>query len=107
MKYQRVLITGCGGMLGNAIYPYFRERVPHLLATDRQIEPDERSWLSYLDAQDEGAMAKTFDEFKDVSEKLFLQHKLAENEWNVKRTAEALGMQRSHLYKKIERYGLK
>ena len=50
---------------------------------------------------------KTFDEFKDVSEKLFLQHKLAENEWNVKRTAESLGMQRSHLYKKIERYGLK
>ena len=50
---------------------------------------------------------KTFDEFKDLSEKLFLQHKLAENEWNVKRTAESLGMQRSHLYKKIERYGLK
>ena len=50
---------------------------------------------------------KTFDEFKDLSEKLFLQHKLAENEWNVKRTAEVLGMQRSHLYKKIERYGLK
>jgi DNA-binding NtrC family response regulator len=50
---------------------------------------------------------KTFDEFKDLSEKLFLQHKLSENEWNVKRTAEALGMQRSHLYKKIERYGLK
>ncbi|MBL9088928.1 MAG: sigma-54-dependent Fis family transcriptional regulator [Planctomycetia bacterium] len=49
----------------------------------------------------------TFDEFKDLSEKLFLQHKLQENEWNVKRTAEALGMQRSHLYKKIERYGLK
>ena len=50
---------------------------------------------------------RTFDEFKDLSEKLFLQHKLQENEWNVKRTAEALGMQRSHLYKKIERYGLK
>jgi DNA-binding NtrC family response regulator len=50
---------------------------------------------------------RTFDEFKDASEKAFLQHKLAENEWNVKRTAETLGMQRSHLYKKIERYGLK
>jgi len=40
MKYQRVLITGCGGMLGNALYPCFRERVPHALATDRQVEPD-------------------------------------------------------------------
>jgi DNA-binding NtrC family response regulator len=49
----------------------------------------------------------TFDEFKDASEKAFLRHKLAENDWNVKRTAESLGMQRSHLYKKIERYGLK
>ena len=53
------------------------------------------------------AACATFDEFKDLSEKLFLQHRLQEHEWNVKRTAEALGMQRSHLYKKIERYGLK
>ena len=53
------------------------------------------------------ASCASFDEFKDLSEKLFLQHKLSENEWNVKRTAESLGMQRSHLYKKIERYGLK
>jgi len=56
-----------------------------------------------------GAFAgcRTFAEFQDLSEKLFLQQKLLENEGNVKRTAEALGMQRSHLYKKIERYGLK
>jgi DNA-binding NtrC family response regulator len=49
----------------------------------------------------------TFAEFQDLAEKLFLQQRLADNEWNVKRTAESLGMQRSHLYKKIERYGLK
>jgi DNA-binding NtrC family response regulator len=58
-------------------------------------------------ATDLFSACRTFDEFKDVSEKLFLQQKLTENDWNVKRTAEALGMQRSHLYKKIERYGLK
>jgi two-component system nitrogen regulation response regulator NtrX len=51
--------------------------------------------------------ATTFAEFQDLSEKLFLQQRLAENGWNVKRTAEVLGMQRSNLYKKIERYGLK
>jgi DNA-binding NtrC family response regulator len=50
---------------------------------------------------------KTFEEFKDAAEKLFLQQRLAENDWNVKRTAEALGMQRSNLYKKIERHNLK
>jgi two-component system, NtrC family, nitrogen regulation response regulator NtrX len=49
----------------------------------------------------------TFEEFKEKSEMLFIQKKLLENEGNVKRTAERLGMQRSHLYKKLDRYGLK
>ena len=49
----------------------------------------------------------TFEEFKQLSEKLYLQKKLEENEWNIKRTAETLGMQRSNLYKKIDRYELK
>ena len=51
--------------------------------------------------------AASFEEFKDLSEKLFIQRKLAENDGNVKRTAELLGMQRSHLYKKLDRFGLK
>ena len=51
--------------------------------------------------------AATFEEFKNLGEMLFFRRKLAENEGNVKRTAERLGMQRSHLYKKLERYGLK
>jgi two-component system nitrogen regulation response regulator NtrX len=51
--------------------------------------------------------AETFEDFKDRSEAVFFRRKLAENEGNVKRTAERLGMQRSHLYKKLDRYGLK
>ena len=51
--------------------------------------------------------AQTFEEFKQESERLFLQMRLQANDWNVKRTAESLGMQRSNLYKKMERYGLK
>ena len=50
---------------------------------------------------------ETFEEFKNVSEKLFFQSKLDENNGNVKRTAERLGMQRSHLYKKLDRYELR
>jgi two-component system nitrogen regulation response regulator NtrX len=50
---------------------------------------------------------ETYEEFKLTSERLFLQQHLEANEWNVKRTAESLGMQRSNLYKKIERHGLK
>ena len=49
----------------------------------------------------------TFEEFKEKSERLFLEKKLKENDWNIKRTAEVLGMQRSNLYKKIDRYNLK
>ena len=48
-----------------------------------------------------------FQEFKAVSEGAFLQHKLQENRYNVSRTAEVLGMQRSNLYKKISKYGLR
>ncbi|MBK8179301.1 MAG: sigma-54-dependent Fis family transcriptional regulator [Planctomycetes bacterium] len=51
--------------------------------------------------------AATFEEFKDKSEALFIQLRLAKNGGNVKRTAEELGMQRSHLYKKLDRYGLR
>ncbi len=56
---------------------------------------------------DDPFQAETFEDFKERSEALFFRRKLAENEGNVKRTAERLGMQRSHLYKKLERFGLK
>jgi two-component system nitrogen regulation response regulator NtrX len=51
--------------------------------------------------------AETFEEFKDRSETLYFQRKLVENAGNIKRTAERLGMQRSHLYKKLDRYQLR
>ncbi len=56
---------------------------------------------------DDPFAAPTFEEFKERSEALFFRLKLEENEGNVKRTAERLGMQRSHLYKKLERFNLK
>jgi len=49
----------------------------------------------------------TYQEFKDRSEREFLQAKLAGNDYNVSRTAEILGMQRSNLYKKIAKYDLR
>jgi len=49
----------------------------------------------------------TFEEWKEAAERRFLERRLAANEWNIKRTAEDLKMQRSNLYKKIEKYGLK
>ena len=50
--------------------------------------------------------ARSFDAFKQDSERVFLEAKLKEHGWNVSETARALDMPRSNLYKKIERYGL-
>ena len=60
-----------------------------------------------LPADEDPFRAETFEEFKQLSEALFIRRRLEENEGNVKRTAERLGMQRSHLYKKLDRYGLR
>jgi two-component system nitrogen regulation response regulator NtrX len=51
--------------------------------------------------------ARTFEEFKDRIEAVFLRQRLEANKGNVKKTAEQLGMVRSNFYKKIEKYGLK
>ncbi len=50
--------------------------------------------------------AATFQAFKDRSEAHFLDRKLRENGGNVSQTARNLEMQRSNLYKKIEKYRL-
>ncbi|MBW2673215.1 MAG: sigma-54-dependent Fis family transcriptional regulator [Deltaproteobacteria bacterium] len=43
---------------------------------------------------------------KEVFEKDYIAKKLAENKWNIKKTAEAIGLERSNLHKKIKAYGL-
>lgn len=48
-----------------------------------------------------------FSEFRDNAEKMFIEHKLVQNEWNISRTAEAIGIQRSHLYNKMSKYDIK
>jgi len=49
---------------------------------------------------------RTYQEFKDFMEKEYLVKKLRENNGNVSRTARQLDMQRSNLYKKLEKYGI-
>jgi two-component system nitrogen regulation response regulator NtrX len=48
--------------------------------------------------------ASSLHEFQDKSEKIFIEKKLAENNWNISKTAEILNIQRSHLYTKIKQY---
>ncbi len=49
----------------------------------------------------------SFQDFKDYSECEFIKYKLEKNNWNVSKTADDLDIQRSHLYSKIEKFGLK
>jgi two-component system, NtrC family, nitrogen regulation response regulator NtrX len=47
-----------------------------------------------------------FADFRDHAEKVFIERKLNEFDWNISRTAEAIGIQRSHLYNKLNKYGI-
>ena len=82
-----------------------------ILAPDEVIRPADLPALPGAAGEAAGDAAlfacDDFQEFKNRSEGAFLQHKLRENQYNVSRTAESLGMQRSNLYKKITKYGLK
>lgn len=60
-QFERVLITGGGGMLGNAVYPYFVARCGQVRATDKRLaEP----WLELLDVSDDAALRAAMAEFK-------------------------------------------
>jgi two-component system, NtrC family, nitrogen regulation response regulator NtrX len=51
-------------------------------------------------------LAGTFQEFKDKTEAAFIRRQLELNKWNITKTAEAMEIQRSHLYTKIKKYGI-
>ncbi|MDO9515213.1 MAG: sigma-54 dependent transcriptional regulator [Syntrophales bacterium] len=53
-------------------------------------------------SEDEGSLRGA----KELFEKDYIAKKLAENKWNVKKTAEAIGLERSNLHRKIKAYGL-
>ena len=48
-----------------------------------------------------------FQEFKDFAEREFIEKKLKKNSWNITKTSEEIEIQRSHLYNKIDKFGLK
>ena len=58
---ERFLITGCGGMLGEAVYAVFSRTSPHVLATDIDLNED---WLRHLDVRDIDECARAFESFR-------------------------------------------
>ena len=89
--------------LGNLI-----ERLCILVPGD-VIEPEDLPPLELTRAEDmrkDPFGFKSYQEFKDFTEREFLVKKLRENSGNVSKTARQLGMQRSNLYKKLEKYDI-
>lgn len=49
---------------------------------------------------------ESFHIYKEEAEKLFLLRKLEKYEWNISATADAIQIQRSHMYNKIKKYDM-
>lgn len=63
------------------------------------LVPIEKTSLNDLIAQ-----SNSFQDFKEKAERAFIVQQLEANEWNISKTAEALEIQRSHLYNKLKKY---
>ncbi|MCF6184512.1 MAG: SDR family oxidoreductase [Bacteroidales bacterium] len=61
MRAEKVLITGCGGMLGKSVYKEFILKYTDVLATDIDLNEE---WLSYMDVRDIQNCEKIFEQFK-------------------------------------------
>ncbi|MBI3270958.1 MAG: sigma-54-dependent Fis family transcriptional regulator [Planctomycetes bacterium] len=68
---------------------------------DRVLQPTRSA------SHDPFVQCRTYEEFKEASERMFIEARLRATDWNVSRTAEELDMPRSNLYKKMEKFGLK
>jgi DNA-binding NtrC family response regulator len=64
--------------------------------TEPKVSVNQESYLEF----------ETFHDFKEFTELNFIQAKLEANDWNISQTAEKMGIQRSHLYQKIKKFGL-
>ena len=55
---------------------------------------------------DDAQRERTLKEAREAFERAFILSELRANEWNMTRTAERLGIERSHLYRKLKAYGI-
>ncbi len=82
------------------------ERLAILLPSDT-IEPEDVQLGTGIEAPVEIARNLTLKEARDEFEKQYILGRLREFAGNVSRTAEALGVERSNLYRKLNAYGIR
>jgi two-component system nitrogen regulation response regulator NtrX len=85
---ERLVIMTPGDVIGpEALPPPLRPRDPVASAEDTQRE-------------------KTLKEARETFERAYILGELHAQEWNMTRTADKLGIERSHLYRKLKMYGI-
>nr|BCX00957.1 MAG: sigma-54-dependent Fis family transcriptional regulator [Bacteroidota bacterium] len=86
------------------------ERLAILVPGPEITDQDVRRYVPAADPEPESSSwqeARTWAEFRARAEREFLERALRRHGWNISRTAQAIGMPRSHLYAKMARYGLR
>jgi two-component system nitrogen regulation response regulator NtrX len=76
------------------------EHLPPAIRTNLSLCPEEGN------TENEPLAAESYREAKELFEKQYLHQKLEENNWNISKTAELIGLERSNLHRKIKTYGL-
>lgn len=61
---------------------------------------------SKMDLNELAEQSLTFQEYKEKAERSYLLQKLDEHNWNVSATADAIDIQRSHIYNKMKKYDI-
>jgi two-component system nitrogen regulation response regulator NtrX len=80
-----------------------------IMSTGNVIDKAEFATLSLIrkdEMENIIGSSTSFQDFKDKAEAAFIKRQLELHNWNISKTAEALQMERSHLYTKMKRYGL-
>ncbi|HEY5675023.1 MAG TPA: sigma-54 dependent transcriptional regulator [Malonomonas sp.] len=72
--------------------------LPHAINQDR-----EQQGSANIMAEE---MPDSYRDAKELFEKQFLLEKLQKNNWNISRTSEEIGLERSNLHRKIKTYGI-
>ncbi|MEA3466582.1 MAG: sigma-54 dependent transcriptional regulator [Thermodesulfobacteriota bacterium] len=83
-----------------------------VIMTPGQLITEENLPVEIKSQKDKGSLSiattatNNYKEAKEIFECEFIRSKLAENNWNVSKTAEAISIERSNLHRKIKTYGI-
>ena len=83
-----------------------------LLSESNSIEPEDVEMLASMKTDGGSGLNElsekslTFQEFKEEAERHYLMKKLEQHNWNVSATADAIDIQRSHIYNKMKKYDI-